>query len=58
MLITLKAFLENWSDWLYIMNEQINGFMPYYTAWLLGVAVSRGYDTCFEKGLVMGYGDC
>ena len=22
------------------------------------VAVSRGYDTCFKKGLVMGYADC
>ncbi len=22
------------------------------------VAVSRGYDTCFGKGLVMGYADC
>ena len=25
---------------------------------LEGVAVSRGYDTCFGKGLVMGYADC
>ncbi len=22
------------------------------------VAVSRGYDTCFEEGLVMGHADC
>ena len=22
------------------------------------VAISGGYDTCFEKGLVMGYADC
>ncbi len=24
----------------------------------IDVAVSRGYDTCFGKGLVMGYADC
>ncbi len=27
----------------------------YYT---VIVAVSRGYDSCFERGLVMGYTDC
>ena len=25
---------------------------------VFGDAVSRGYDTCFEKGFVMDYADC
>ena len=28
------------------------------TAGTLAVAVNRGYDTNFRKGLVMGYADC
>ncbi len=57
MLSSSMSFFGNVQD----PEAQVSGSMVNLVnhQWhMIRVGVSRGYDTCLVKGLVMGYADC